>query len=169
MRPFSMESALEAFVSPKKSAPPTVRHTFEGLIIFMWISFVIINHFKVCRTAGCLFQMTWTLLKLIPSKKSHNKLIFILLKFIAAKGCAFSSAFKILNVDVIIYLIYYNMFDLIFDLMFLKPIPSKKAHNKVDICTLKLIAGAYFLKKKHTFSLTFRLLSVDSQKSQLVK
>ena len=66
-----------------------VRHTFEGLINCVRIRFVIINPSKVCRTAERLFSMIRMLLKLIPSKKAHNKLIFILLKFIADKGRVF--------------------------------------------------------------------------------
>ena len=47
---FLMESALKALVSSKKA--PAVWHTYEGLIICEWNSFVII----------------WMLLKPIPSK-----------------------------------------------------------------------------------------------------
>ena len=43
--------------------------------------------------------MVSTLLNLIPSKKEHNKLIYIFLRFLADKGRDFSLVVRLLNVD----------------------------------------------------------------------
>ena len=49
------------------------------------------------------------LLKRIPSKKKTHKLIFIILKFIAEKGHAFSLAFMLKNVDIYSFHTPYDM------------------------------------------------------------
>ena len=67
MRPFSMESGLEAFVSSKKA--PRCSIDFQEINNYKLIHKKIVNPLKVCRTEGCLFSMIRMYLKSIPSKK----------------------------------------------------------------------------------------------------